>query len=90
LKKEEKKWTDELRRHGKETSMAGDLRKIAGQLLDEVSKVKRNDVFDRLMTDDVYRARVKRYVSSPERKPSVTGGDNQLISVNTTPHQAFL
>ena len=70
--------------------MAGDLRKIAGQLLDEVSKVKRNDVFDRLMTDDVYRARVKRYVSSPERKPSVTGGDNQLISVNTTPHQAFL
>jgi len=40
--------------------MAGSLKKIASQLDAEVSKSKRENSFERLMTDDVYRARVKR------------------------------
>ena len=40
--------------------MAGSLKKIASQLDTEVSKSKRENSFERLMTDDVYRARVKR------------------------------
>ena len=66
--------------------MTTSLRKIARQLDHEVRKRKTDNMFEKLMTDKVYRARVKRHVFSPSAQSKSITSRN----LSNPPHQAFL